>query len=66
MAFCLFASETRSNNLSRSLKSSFFTATAILVFLVGLLTKLPKATMLKYLGKDVTAQLNENIVSGTF
>lgn len=55
--------ETRSNNLSRSLKSSFFTATAILVFLVGLLTKLPKATMLKYLGKDVTAQLNENIIA---
>jgi hypothetical protein len=57
------SSDTRSNNLSRSLKSSFFTATAILVWIVALLTKLPKATLHKYLGHDVTTQLNENIVS---
>jgi ribosome biogenesis GTPase A len=54
--------ETRSNNLSRSLKSSFFTITAFIVFVCAFLTKLPKTTMVKYLGKDISNQLNENII----
>lgn len=55
-------SETRSSNLSRSLKSSFFTLTAFIVFITALLTKLPKTTMTKYLGIDITTQLQDNII----
>jgi len=54
--------ETRSNNLSRSLKSGFFTITAFIVFICALLTKLPKSSMIKYLGKEITSQLHENII----
>lgn len=54
--------DTRSSNLSRSLKSSFFTLTAFIVFMTAFLSKLPKSTMLKYLGNDVAAQIQENII----
>jgi len=55
--------ETRSKNLSRSLKSSFFTITAFIVFMCALLTKIPQKTMINYMGKEVASQLNENIIS---
>lgn len=55
--------ETRSRNLSRSLKSSFFTMTSFIVFICAILIKLPKSTILKYLGKEISAQLDENIIA---
>lgn len=54
--------ETRSKNLSRSLKSTFFTLTSFIVFMCAILIKVPKTTIVKYLGKDVSAQLQENII----
>lgn len=54
--------DTRSSNLSRSLKSLFFTLTAFIVFMTAVLTKLPKQTIVKYLGKDVALQLQDNII----
>lgn len=54
--------ETRSSNLSRSLKSSFFTMTSFIVFMCAILIKLPKSTIIKYMGKDISAQLEDNII----
>ena len=55
-------SETKSQNMSRQLKSSFFMLTAFLVFVCALLIKVPKKTIVNYLGQDFNSQVEENIV----
>lgn len=54
--------ETRSQNMSRQLKSSFFMLTAFLVFVCALLIKVPKKTIVNYLGQDFNSQVEENIL----
>ena len=58
----IFYSETRSQNFSRQLKSSFFTFTAFIVLLCSLLGKIPKQTLINYLGNEVTTQIHDNLV----
>jgi len=58
-------SETRSKNLSRQLKSSFFTLTAFILCACIFLSKLPGSLLVNYLGKDLAANLKNNIVRYT-
>lgn len=57
-----FVSQTRSENLSRTLKSSFFTISAFIMFLCVLLATLPRNLLVNYLGKEIAKQIEENIV----
>lgn len=56
-------SETRSYNLSRSLKSSFFTLISFIIVCCIIVSKIPRATLNNYLGRDVAEQLNKNLVN---
>ncbi len=56
-------SETRSYNLSRSLKSSFFTLISFIIVCCIAVSKIPAYTLKNYLGKDLAAQLNNNLVN---
>ncbi len=55
--------ETRSYNLSRQLKSSFFTLLAFVVLCAVVISKIPTPTLLNYLGKEMSDQLSTNLVS---
>ncbi len=54
--------ETRSQNMSRQLKSSFFALTAFLIFVCTLLSLVPVKLMNQYLGKDVGTIVQRNLV----
>lgn len=55
-------SQARSENLSRSLKSSFFTLSAFILFVSVLVATLPNHLLVSYLGSNVARQIETNIV----
>lgn len=55
-------SETRSQNLSRQLKSSFFTLTSLMLFACIVLANIPQQTIINYLGKDVNNHIRTNLI----
>jgi len=55
--------EVRAKNLNRQLKSFFFTMTAMLVFTIALLAKVPGHLVTNYLGKEVSGQIAENLIN---
>ena len=54
--------ETRSQNLSRTLKSSFFTLISFLMFSCICLSLVPKTALNNYLGRDYAQQLDKNLL----
>jgi len=56
-------SETKSLNLNRQLKSSFFTITSLIVFICTILSAIPRKFLAKYLGKEVTTQITDNLIT---
>jgi len=56
-------SETRSQNLNRQLKSSFFSLTAFIVFVCALLNAIPKHFLIRHLGKEITSQITDNLIT---
>lgn len=55
--------ETKSANLNRQLKSSFFTITSFIVFVCAVLSAIPERFITSYLGKDVSLQIKDNLVT---
>ncbi len=56
-------SETRSKNFSRQLRSSFLNLTALIVFICCILAHIPTKLLENYLGRDVTNNINSNLVN---
>ncbi|CAF0712608.1 unnamed protein product [Brachionus calyciflorus] len=55
--------QTRSENMSRSLKSSFFTLSSFILFISVFIAALPNQLLVNYLGDKITRQIDTNIIN---
>jgi len=55
--------ETKSTNLNRQLKSSFFTITSFIVIVCAILSAFPERFLTSYLGKDISLKIKDNLVT---